>query len=135
MASARLKATRSGMLIPVSPARTARPPASSTSPGFAPHSAATAACTCAFSLRAASMHALPSMNVTRDEYAPRSTGVKSVSPASTRIWSSGTPSSSATMYVTIESTPWPISDAPEKTATRPERSICSWIPDWGMSLG
>ena len=123
------------MLVPVSPARTAQPPASSTSRGLASHASATAPCTFALSLRDASMHALPSMNVTRDEYAPRSTGVKSVSPASTRTCSSGTPSSSATTYATIESTPCPISDAPEKTATRPDRSTCSCTPDWGMSFG
>ena len=130
-----MKASRSGIFAPVSPARTASPPASSTSPGFASHASATASCTITLIRFAASMQALPSMNVTREEYAPRSTGVKSVSPASTRMWSSGTPSSSATMYVTMESTPCPISEAPEKTDTRPERSTCSWIPDWGISLG
>ena len=41
------------------------------------------------------MQALPSMKVMRDEYAPKSTGVKSVSPDNTRTYSRGTPSSSA----------------------------------------
>ena len=75
------------------------------------------------------------MKVTRDEYAPRSTGVKSVSPDSTRTYSRGTPSSSAVMQATIASQPCPISDAPLRTATRPDLSTCSWIADCGISLG
>ncbi len=35
----------------------------------------------------------------------------------------------------MESEPWPISEAPLNTATRPERSTCIWTADWGISLG
>ena len=46
--------------------------------------------------RAAWMAALPVMSVTRDEYDPRSTGVRSVSAVTTRMSSGRIPSSSAT---------------------------------------
>jgi hypothetical protein len=81
------------------------------------------------------MQALPTMNVSRDEYAPRSTGVMSVSVAWTRTYSSGTPSSSAAMYATMLLLPCPISDAPVNTATRPLRSIWICTADCGISFG
>jgi hypothetical protein len=42
------------------------------------------------------MAAFPVMRVTRDEYEPRSTGVRSVSPVTTRMSLGAMPSSSAT---------------------------------------
>ena len=83
----------------------------------------------------ASIAALPTMNVTRLEYAPMSTGVKSVSAATTRIASSSTPSSSATTYASSESEPCPMSEAPQNTVTRPERSARSCTALCGMSFG
>ena len=71
----------------------------------------------------------------RLEYAPRSTGVRSVSPVTTRTLAGSTPSSSHTTSASIASAPWPISLVPAKTVTRPERSTLSCTALWGISFG
>ena len=35
----------------------------------------------------------------------------------------------------MESEPWPMSEAPQKTVTRPERSTFTCTPDCGISFG
>jgi hypothetical protein len=74
------------------------------------------------------------MSVTREEYEPRSTGVRSVSAVTTRTSSGRIPSTSATMYARIESEPWPMSMDPQNTATPPPRSIFTIAPECGMSF-
>src|SRR6516225_3504567 len=71
---------------------------------------------------AASMAALPTMKVMRDEYAPMSFGVIALSAATTRTRSSETPSVSATAMATIVEEPWPISAAPVNAVTLPSKS-------------
>ena len=66
---------------------------------------------------AAWIAALPAISVTREEYEPRSTGVRSVSAGCTRMSLGSMPSTSATRYARIESDPWPMSVAPQSTAT------------------
>ena len=63
--------------------------------------------------RAASRAALPAMNVTRDEYEPRSIGVESVSAVTSRTSLGCSPSSSATIAASTVSEPWPMSIAPQ----------------------
>ena len=75
------------------------------------------------------------MNVMRDEYAPRSTGQRSVSAATTRTSSGSRPSSSATIVRAIELEPWPMSLPPVNTVTRPERSSFSCTPACGIGFG
>ena len=75
-------------------------------------SAATVA-SCSRSLSAALLTALPAMNVTRDEYDPRSTGASDVSPDTTWTSSGRTPSASAVMLASMLSEPWPISAVPQ----------------------
>ena len=75
------------------------------------------------------------MKVIRLEYAPMSTGVRSVS-AATMVTSRGSqPSSSAQIWQSSVLTPWPMSLAPLKTVTRPDRSSFSSTPLCGMSFG
>ena len=66
-ASARLNASRMGILRSVSRAQSAHPPARRTSLGFTSQASPTASWICFLSLRHASMQAFPSMNVTREE--------------------------------------------------------------------
>ena len=74
------------------------------------------------------------MSVTREEYEPRSTGVRSVSAVTTRMSNGSTPSTSATMYARIESLPCPMSVEPQNTVTPPLRSSFSCTPDCGIEF-
>jgi hypothetical protein len=87
------------------------------------------------SLLAASRHALPTISVIRELYAPRSTGHRSVSADSTRMSSIGSPSSSLVITASIVLLPWPMSFAPLNTRARPLRSRQIWTPACGMSFG
>ena len=80
------------------------------------------------------MAALPIISVTRLEYEPKSTGVRSVSPVTRRTSSASSPSTSATIAASTSSEPWPISVAPQNAVTRPERSSCSCTPECGISF-
>jgi hypothetical protein len=80
------------------------------------------------------MAALPVMRVTRDEYDPRSTGVRSVSAVTTRMSLGAMPSSSATTYASTESEPWPMSVEPQNTVTPPPRSILICTPECGIAF-
>ncbi len=53
------------------------------------------------------------MNVTREEYEPRSMGVVSVSAVTRRMSAGCSPSSSATIVASTESEPCPMSIAPQ----------------------
>ena len=75
------------------------------------------------------------MNVTRLEYAPRSTGVRSVSAATTVTSRASQPISSAAIWQSSVFTPCPMSLAPLKMVTRPERSSFTSTPLCGISLG
>ena len=81
---------------------------------------------------AAWIAALPVMSVTREEYEPRSTGVRSVSPVTMRMSSGSMPNTSATQYASTESEPCPMSIEPQNAATPPERSSLSCTPECGM---
>jgi hypothetical protein len=83
---------------------------------------------------AAWIAALPAISVTREEYEPRSTGVRSVSAGCTRMSLGSMPSTSATRYARIESDPWPMSVAPQSTAISPLRSARTTTPECGMSF-
>ena len=72
---------------------------------------------------AAEIAAFAFMNVTRDEYEPRSTGEVSVSLLLTLIMSKGSPRTSATDCATTVSDPWPMSAAPVWIVTPPSMSI------------
>ena len=74
------------------------------------------------------------MSVTREEYEPRSTGVRSVSAVTTRTSSGRMPRTSATTYARTESDPWPMSIEPQNAATPPPRSIFTITPECGMSF-
>src|SRR6266850_6834895 len=83
---------------------------------------------------AASTAALPIISVTRLEYEPRSTGVRSVSPVTARMSNGSMPSTSATQATSTSSDPWPISVAPLNAVTPPLRSSLSWTPECGKSF-
>ncbi len=87
------------------------------------------------SSRAASRHALPTMKVMRELYAPRSTGHRSLSALSTRMSASSRPSSSATITASIVFEPWPMSLAPLNTRARPLRSSVTCTAACGILLG
>ena len=84
-------------------------------------------------MRAASTAALPAMKVTREEYDPRSIGVVSVSAVTRWMSRASSPSSSAAIWASTESEPWPMSIAPQNRVT-PVRSTFSWTSEWGMSF-
>ena len=71
------------------------------------------------------------MSVTREEYEPRSTGVRSVSPVTTRMSTGSMPRTSATNIASIVSEPWPMSVLPQKAVTPPERSSLSCTLECG----
>ena len=83
---------------------------------------------------AAWIAALPIISVTRLEYEPRSTGVRSVSPVTARMSNGSMPSTSATHATSTSSDPWPISVAPQNAVTPPLRSSFSCTPECGMSF-
>ena len=98
-----------------------------------PISAATASTSIARIFRAASSAALPAMNVTREEYEPRSIGVVSVSAVTSLTSDGSRPSSSATIVASTESEPCPISIAPQKAVT-PPRSTLICTSECGISF-
>ena len=71
---------------------------------------------------AASIAALPTMKVTRDEYEPLSFGTTSLSPVTTRMRDRSRPSTSATLCARMVVEPCPMSAAPESTTTEPSKS-------------
>ena len=71
---------------------------------------------------AARIAAPPPITACREANAPRPKGVASVSPRTTDTASNGTPSSDATIWATVVSSPWPCDVTPASTVTAPEGS-------------
>ena len=80
------------------------------------------------SARAARVTAPPPITAWRDAKAPSPNGVASVSPKITRTASSGSPSSAATSWAIVVSSPWPCEVTPASTVTAPEGSIRTVAP-------
>ena len=72
---------------------------------------------------AAARTAGPNIRVDCEPHVPASHGHWSVSPMTTLMASSDTPSSSAAICASDVCTPWPISIFPEKRVTRPFSSM------------
>jgi len=61
--------------------------------------------------------------------------VASVSPRTTETVANGTPSTDATIWATVVSSPWPCDVTPASTVTAPEGSIRTVAPSWPVRKG
>ena len=85
--------------------------------------------------RAARMAAPPPITAWREANAPRPNGVASVSPRITVTDSNGTPSSEATIWAIVVSSPCPCEVTPASTVTAPDGSIRTVAPSWPVRKG
>src|SRR3972149_6665059 len=81
------------------------------------------------------MAAPPPITAWRDANAPRPNGVASVSPSITVTESNGTPSSEATTWAIVVSSPCPWEVTPASTVTAPDGSIRTVAPSWPVRTG
>ena len=74
--------------------------------------------------------ALPPIGMPRLAHVPPPYGTTAVSPETTATDSTGTPSSSATIWASAVRVPWPWSVSPVSTVTAPEGSKRTVVPSW-----